>query len=72
MLAQSPLSIPLQIGHKPVFGAEACLLTLLDDIPAVANLIRAVPKKPANSGVYSNPHPFGMLEPEGYADVDYC
>ena len=24
------------MGHKPRFGAEACLLTLLDDIPAAA------------------------------------
>lgn len=45
-----PLSFPPQMSHKPRFGAEACLLTLLDDIPAVANLTRAAPKKPANSG----------------------
>ncbi|ABI75772.1 hypothetical protein HNE_3443 [Hyphomonas neptunium ATCC 15444] len=38
------------MSHKPRFGAEACLLTLLDDIPAVAILTRAAPKKPANSG----------------------
>lgn len=52
MLAQSPLSIGPQMGHKPRFGAEACLLTLLDDIPAVANKKEPLPKNHANSGAY--------------------
>jgi hypothetical protein len=34
------------MSHKPLIGAVACLLTRLDDIPAVANSEKAAPGIP--------------------------